>query len=270
MLKIGEYTFCNSKGLTSATIGNGVTSIRYYAFYDCKGLTSVTIPKSITEIGASAFDNRTSLDDVYYPGTEAEWNAITISSGNNYLISANIHYNESGYHICNFSILSHYQAEHPHYAVYKCECGKEQVSTETSKLNACEICNPTREKPPIAKEDAEIPKVSTSTIDYGDSIVLHFNTDVALPAGAKIVWSTDNGNFSYSVSADGKTCTITPQKSGDTTFTAKVVDANGKAISEEYTQKMTSKAGFFQKLIAFFKKLFGLTKIIAQAIKYDF
>ena len=30
---IGDYAFCNCSGLTSVTIGNGVTSIGYYAFY---------------------------------------------------------------------------------------------------------------------------------------------------------------------------------------------------------------------------------------------
>ncbi len=103
---------------------------------------------------------------------------------------------------------------------------------------------------------------STTSINYGDSIILH--ADVALPAGAKVVWEASNDNFSYSVSADGKTCTISPESSGNTTFTAYVIDANGNRISEPDTQEMTSNAGFFQKIIAFFKKLFGLTKTIPQ------
>ncbi len=106
---------------------------------------------------------------------------------------------------------------------------------------------------------------STTTISYGDSIVLHADVTEALPEGWRIEWSADNGNFRYSTSADGTTCTITPNKSGDTTFTVKVFDAQNNEISSD-TQKMTSKAGFFDKIIAFFKKLFGLTKIITQSI----
>lgn len=108
---------------------------------------------------------------------------------------------------------------------------------------------------------AEIRNPSITTISYGDSIVLHADVTEALPEGWRIEWSADNGNFSYSVSDDGTTCTITPSSSGDTTFTLKVFDAQNNEISSD-TQKMTSKAGFFDKIIAFFKKIFGLTKIL--------
>ena len=47
--------FYNCSGLTSVTIGDGVTSIGYVAFRGCSGLTSVTIPDSVTSIGGSAF-----------------------------------------------------------------------------------------------------------------------------------------------------------------------------------------------------------------------
>ncbi len=107
---------------------------------------------------------------------------------------------------------------------------------------------------------------STTSITYGDSIVLHADVE-NLPEGAKIVWSADNSNFTYTASADGTTCTVSPSANGDTTFTATVVDANGNEISSD-TQAMTSKAGFFQKIIAFFKGLFGLTKIIPEAFKF--
>ena len=109
-------------------------------------------------------------------------------------------------------------------------------------------------------------KPSTTTISYGDSIILHADMNEALPSGWKIKWTADNGNFGYSTSSDGSTCTITPNKSGDTTFTATVYDENDNVVSES-TQKMTSKAGFFDKIIAFFKKIFGATKVIPQAFK---
>jgi hypothetical protein len=87
-----------------------------------------------------------------------------------------------------------------------------------------------------------------------------------LPKGWKIKWTASNDNFSYSVSPDGKTCTVSPENNGDTTFTATVYNSNGKEISKA-EQIMTSKAGIFQKIIAFFKKLFGLTKTIPQIYK---
>ncbi len=54
-------------GLTSVTIGNGVTSIGDRAFYDCTGLTSVTIPDSVTNIGEAAFYNCTGLTSITIP-----------------------------------------------------------------------------------------------------------------------------------------------------------------------------------------------------------
>ena len=43
-----------------------------------------------------------------------------------------------------------------------------------------------------------------------------------------------------------------------------IYDAEGNIVSAD-TQTMTSKAGFFDKFVAFFKKLFGATKVIPQA-----
>jgi len=87
----GAFSYCDS--LTSVTIPDSVTSIGYYAFYECTSLTSVTIGDSVMSIGAYAFDSCTSLIDVYYTGTESEWNEIE-KSYNICLTSATIHYGE--------------------------------------------------------------------------------------------------------------------------------------------------------------------------------
>ena len=119
----------------------------------------------------------------------------------------------------------------------------------------------------INKTELSINFPSTEVVSYGDSIILHANIESKLPEGAKIVWTADNTNFTYKASADGTTCTITPSATGDTVFTATIVDADGNEISSD-TQVMTAKAGFFQKIIAFFKKLFGLTKVIPEVFKF--
>ena len=62
---------------------------------------SITIPKTVTEIEGGAFANCTNLQDVYFEGTEEEWNAIDISwSGywffhNGPLSAAEIHFQDS-------------------------------------------------------------------------------------------------------------------------------------------------------------------------------
>ena len=62
---------------------------------------SITIPKTVTKIEEAAFANCTNLQDVYFEGTEEEWNAIDISwSGfwffhNGPLSAAEIHFQDS-------------------------------------------------------------------------------------------------------------------------------------------------------------------------------
>lgn len=123
-----------------------------------------------------------------------------------------------------------------------------------------------KEDPSISVFTMSIRTPSVTTISYGDSIILHADITGTLPEGATIQWFADNGNFEKVASNDGKTCKITPSSSGNTTFTIKVVNADGEVLAED-TQVMTSKAGFFDKIIGFFKMIFGLTKTFAQAIK---
>ena len=89
--RIPDYIFQDCPGLTSVTIGSSATTIGHYAFNRCTGLTSIKIPESMTNIGYMAFSGCTSLADVYYGGTERQWNAITIDDGNDRLLQANRH-----------------------------------------------------------------------------------------------------------------------------------------------------------------------------------
>ncbi len=102
-----------------------------------------------------------------------------------------------------------------------------------------------------------IKQPSVTTINYGDALVLHVD-ESKIPENGYVEWTADNGNFS--LSADGADCTANPSKSGSTTVTAVIYDAEGNAVLKD-TQTLASKAGFFQKLIAFFKGLFGLSKV---------
>ena len=90
VISIGSTAFYGCTGLTSITIPNGVTSIGYNTFYGCTNLTSIVIPSSVKSIGNYTFYDCTSLKDVYYAGTEAEWNAMAKGSYNSALTNATI------------------------------------------------------------------------------------------------------------------------------------------------------------------------------------
>lgn len=106
-----------------------------------------------------------------------------------------------------------------------------------------------------------ITEPSTKSISYKSGIVLHVNQKKTPPSGAKYQWSANNENFKMEVSEDGKSCTIVSNASGDTTFTIKLVSKAGSVLDTE-TVTMTSKAGFFDKIIAFFRSLFGGNKVL--------
>ena len=73
---IGSYAFYDCTGLTSVTIGSGVTAIGSYAFYDCTGLTSVTIGSGVTAIGSHAFYDCTSLTSITVDGNNPNYSSI--------------------------------------------------------------------------------------------------------------------------------------------------------------------------------------------------
>ena len=61
--------FSGCSGLTSVTIGSGVTSIGNNAFHGCSGLTSITIPNSVTSIGGGAFGGCSNLTSITIPNS---------------------------------------------------------------------------------------------------------------------------------------------------------------------------------------------------------
>lgn len=103
--EIGYSAFWNCDKLTKVTIPSSVKTISSAAFGNCRNLISITIPKSVTKIDDFAFVYCGNLKNVYYAGSEEEWNQIEISdeifwwndqNGNKELLDANIIFNSTG------------------------------------------------------------------------------------------------------------------------------------------------------------------------------
>lgn len=295
VLSLGDSALHNCDSLTEITIPDNLASISRSTFDGCDSLKSIIISKNITSIGIYAFFSCGSLSDVYYTGTSKEWNNISIGDYNDDLLNATIHFNYNPNHSHSYSpkVTKSATCNQSGIRTYTCNCGDTYTETIPATGNHSAgswqiISNPTTEKEGkkikkctscgVTVSEESIPKLSgnnsyndvvmtpsQTTISYGDSIILHANTE-NLPTNLTIKWSASNSNFDMDVSSDNKTCKITPKSSGNTTFTITIYDENGNIISTD-TQEMTSKAGFFDKIIAFFKGIFGLNKTYSDTSK---
>lgn len=84
--------FSGCTGLTSIVIPNGIKRIGQSSFYGCTGLKSVVIPKGVKSIDYGAFNKCENLEAVYFLGSEAEWQAITVQPENDALKTATVYY----------------------------------------------------------------------------------------------------------------------------------------------------------------------------------
>ena len=253
-----QYPIGNSR--TSYTVPDSVTSIDSYAFKNCISLESITILDSVTSIGYCAFNNT-----AYY-NTESNWENGVLYIGN-HLIEAKGTVSgsyvvkdgtktiaDSSFSGCEslasvtipdsvtsigeeaFSdctglasiMIPDSVTSIGDYAFEDCTSLEDAHYTGTeAEWNAINMgeCNEC-----LIEAQKVIRRPSRTSISYGDSIVLHVK-DSRIPAGGHVIWTADNDNFSYSVSPDGTTCTISPESSGSTVFTATVYDKDGKAVS---------------------------------------
>ncbi len=92
ILGIGEYTDKNIVIPPVSPDGDIVVEIEGSAFSG-EEIISVSLPVTVEKIGEQAFYQCSALADVYYNGTEDEWNEINILSGNDVLEGAIKHFN---------------------------------------------------------------------------------------------------------------------------------------------------------------------------------
>ena len=91
--RIGDGMFQNCLSLAGVEIPQGAESIGMNAFSSCSVFTTVIIPDSVTTIGIAAF-SASALRDIYFTGTEEQWNRIGKMGDTADAVSkATIHYN---------------------------------------------------------------------------------------------------------------------------------------------------------------------------------
>ncbi|MCR5611188.1 MAG: leucine-rich repeat protein [Clostridiales bacterium] len=88
---IAKSMFYGSEKLSYVYIPDSVETIEHSAFFDCSSLTSVTLPAGLTTVGDYIFAN-VQLADVYFKGTEEQWNEVSVDGNNENLFGAVFHY----------------------------------------------------------------------------------------------------------------------------------------------------------------------------------
>lgn len=164
---IGDYAFSYCRSFTSITIPNSVTSIGNYAFSSCHYLLSAIIPNSVTKIGDGVFNYCDVFKNIYYCGTEEQWNKISIGYSNTKITNATKNYHNfsdwviskdatcssSGeeYRTCSLcgevetqtismkshtytSVLTAPTCTEKGYTTYTCDCGDSYVTDEVSAI----------------------------------------------------------------------------------------------------------------------------------------
>lgn len=77
--------------VTTIVIKDGITNIGGNAFYGCFPI-SIIIPASVTDFGYGVFRFNGIYTDIYYGGSEDQWNQIYISGDNDGLADITVHY----------------------------------------------------------------------------------------------------------------------------------------------------------------------------------
>ncbi|MBE6636854.1 MAG: leucine-rich repeat domain-containing protein [Ruminococcaceae bacterium] len=90
-LGMGLFDGCSS--LVSLHIPEGITKIPYTFARDCSSLEFLQLPRTLTAIDSCAFNGAYNLTDIYYTGTEAEFQQVhVLSHQNDPFFRAAMHY----------------------------------------------------------------------------------------------------------------------------------------------------------------------------------
>ena len=89
--RIGDGAFATCAALTEVVLPEGLETIGAAVFIDCGHLTTVHLPATLKTVGDFAFRD-CPLTDVYYAGTENNWEQVSVGMENEDLLSATFHF----------------------------------------------------------------------------------------------------------------------------------------------------------------------------------
>lgn len=87
--RISQGAFSGCSGLEYICIPSSMKTIEPYTFYACSSMTGIRIPEGITSIGWAAF-GECPLKDVFYGGTNQQWQQMMENCSDDTISSANV------------------------------------------------------------------------------------------------------------------------------------------------------------------------------------
>ena len=93
VVKMGDYMFDGCHSLKNVTLPGNIPRLGVAFFRDCDSLESIRIPVSVKLIDAVCFEG-SSLKDVYYEGSQIQWNEIDMFCTDKELLNADIHFSK--------------------------------------------------------------------------------------------------------------------------------------------------------------------------------
>ena len=90
-----ENLYLNGELVETLEIPEGVTVIQPNVFRGATCIQRVALPKGLKGVAANAFYGCKKIQEVFYAGSEAEWNALPIATGNDPLKNATIYFNST-------------------------------------------------------------------------------------------------------------------------------------------------------------------------------
>ncbi len=85
--------FADCTSLTSVRIPSSMTYLSGQMFKGCSGIKRVEMPAGLENVSTGAFDGCTALTEVYFGGTQEQWEDVRIGSKNDALKNATVHFN---------------------------------------------------------------------------------------------------------------------------------------------------------------------------------
>ncbi len=235
-----------SSTLRELVFPDGLWLINNNAFI-CPSLTKITLPASIQQIEDYAFSKCKNLSDVYYSGTEEQWEKTVIfSEGNDPLAKAKIHYN------AGVPVLSSVKFSAGKAAV------KEKVTiTAVTNTNAVKLVMYANNKEVKAwtegftdQDDKRTWKVSYAFAGAGERELVFYAVDkeeeAAAPKTAKITITKAAEPKLTSVKFNKATATVKQKVTITAVTTTDVTQLNmysGKTLAQSWKKGYTDKDG---------------------------